>query len=406
MTFTCLLRRLLPIAALLVSCSAAQEAVNLRVAWADAYTTEAPDGAAALGPRAAELEALLREASAQHLQMQLAPDPRLAQIADWIAERNAAGDPPQMPRRIAMTTRAGVPFPTPAMIELRFSTGIDTARLREAIVRQVEGLGHTAVLARYGIAVREVGDTQVAVAVLTAADVDFEPVPRHVAVGDKLTLQGSLADRLHHPRVAVTLPDGRTQNLDGAGSRFSFAVTVAEAGKYAVEVIGDGALGPSVLANFPVYVDTPEPALPREQAVEQVTSPAASEAELLALINAERAKAGVRQLTLWPALANVARGHSQDMVAHNFIAHISPSQGTPDDRLKRAGIAYQQFGENVGMASTTIEVHDGLMASPGHRQAIVNPAFVYVGIGVALQVQGAAYVPVVTEDFVTLPVKP
>ena len=58
------------------------------------------------------------------------------------------------------------------------------------------------------------------------------------------------------------------------------------------------------------------------------------------------------------------------------------------------------------MASTTIEVNDGLMASPGHRQAIVNPAFVYVGIGVALQVQGAAYVPVVTEDFVTLPVKP
>ncbi len=392
------LRLLLLVAGLLAGCSAAQQVVDGRTGWAEVYATDAPDGSAALGPRAMELEVLLRQACQGSVQ----PDARLAQIADWLAERNAAGDAPQMPRRIAMTTRVGVPFPTPAIIELRYSPGIESDRLRDAIVRQVTELGGTALLARYGVAVRTTPDMQFAVAVLTAADVAFDPVPRHVQAGDSLTLRGALADRLHHPRAAVTTPDGHTQNQDGQGSRFDFAVKLPVSGTYAIELIGDGALGPSVVANFPVYVDVPEPALPQEQAVDQVTSPAAMEAELLALINADRAKAGVRPLVPWPALATVARAHSQDMVDHKFVAHVSPTLGTTEDRLKRGGIAWQQFGENIGMASTAIEVHEGLMASPGHRQSIVNPAYTHVGIGVALQLQDKSYVPVVTEEFVAV----
>ena len=399
-------RRLLVLAASLAGCSAAQVAVDVRTTSADVYATAAPDGPAALGPRAPELESLLRQACAQDLHVQVTPDARLAQIADWIAERNAAGDPPQMQRRIAMTTRAGVPFPTPAIVELRFTPGIEVERLRDVLVRQVTELGGTTVLARYGIAVRTTATTQYAVVVLTAADVAFSPVSRHVDAGAALELRGTLADRLRHPRVAVTMPDGHSQNLEGAGNRFDFAVKLTEPGVYAIEIIGDTSLGPSVVANFPVYVAVPEPALPREQAVEAVTSPAAVEAELLGLINAERARAGVRPVVLWPALSNVARAHSQDMVEHKFIAHVSPTLGTTEDRLKRAGIAWQQYGENIGMASTTAEVHQGLMASPGHREAIVNPAYTYVGIGAALQLQDKSYVPVVTEDFVTVPPAP
>lgn len=390
-------------AVLLASCSATQQVIDGRTTWATDYATEAPSGPAALGPGSAEIESLLRQAFQDRAQLVVHPDARLARIADWLAERNAAGDAPQVPRRIAMTTRVGVPFPTPAVIELRYTAGIESSRLREAIVRQVTELSHTAQLARYGVAVRSTPEMQFAVAVLTAADVDFEPVPRHLETGDTLTLHGSLTERFQHPRVAVTLPNGKTQNLDGQGSRFDFAVRLPEPGSYAIEIIGDGALGPSVLANFPVYVDTPEPALPREQATEQVTSPAAVEAELLALINADRKKAGVGPLLPWPTLATVARAHSQDMVDHKFIAHVSPTLGTTEDRLKRAGIAWQAFGENIGMASTTREIHEGLMASPGHREAIVNPAYTHVGIGAALQLQDKSYVPVVTEEFVAIP---
>ena len=305
-----------------------------------------------------------------------------------------------------MTTRAGVPFPTPAIVELQYTPGIEVARVREALFRNIAEVGGTTPLARYGIAVRGDAETQYAVAVLTAAEVSFAPVPRHVRAGEPLTLRGDLVSGLQHPRVAVTMPDGHTQNLDGHGSHFDFTVQLPMAGTYAVEIMGDRTLGPSVLANFPVYVDTPEPALPQERPVERVTTPTATEVELLGLVNAERVRAGVRPLALWPALATVARGHSQDMVEHKFIAHVSPTMGTTEDRLKRAGIVCSQFGENIGMASTTAEIHAGLMASPGHRQAILNPAYTHIGIGAALQLQDAAYVPVVTEDFVTAPARP
>jgi uncharacterized protein YkwD len=384
---------------LLAGCASAQRAT-------DFYTTDAAPGPAALGPRANELEALLRQACAERLHRVVVPDARLARVAAWVAERNAAADPPQMPRRIAVTTREGVPFPTPAIVELRYTPGIDLARLQEALFRNVAEVGGSTPLARYGLAVREGAEMHYAVAVLTAAEVSFTPVPRHASAGDALELRGSLAEPLRRPRIAVTMPDGQTQNLTGQGRLFDFSVPLTTSGTYAVEIIGDGVLGPSVLANFPVYVDTPEPALPSERPVQQVTTSAETEAELLALINAERVRAGVRPLTPWPALATVARGHSQDMVEHKFIAHVSPTMGTTEERLRRAGIPFTQFGENVGMAGTTAEVHAGLMASPGHRQAIVNPAYTHIGIGVALQLQDSTYVPVVTEDFVAVPSAP
>ena len=387
---------------LLTGCASAQTAADGQVT-ADFYTTEAASGSAAIGPRATELESLLRQACAERLHRVVAPDARLARVAAWVAERNAAADAPQMPRRIAVTTREGVPFPTPAIVELSYSPGIDLAALQEALFRHVAAVGGTAPLARYGLAVREGGDMNYAVAVLTAAEVSFAPVPRHAHIGAALQLRGSLVEPLRRPRIAVTKPDGTTQNLIGQGALFDFTVALPLAGTYAVEVIGDGVLGPSVLANFPVYVDTVEPALPAERPVELVTTAAAAEVELLALINAERARAGVRPVTPWPALAAVARGHSQDMAAHQFIAHVSPTLGTSEDRLRRAGIVFAQMGENIGIASTTAEFHAGLMASPGHREVILNPAFTHVGIGVALQLLGAAYVPVATEDFVAMP---
>ncbi len=393
-------------AAALTGCSAAQRAaVDVRTGWADVYATEAPDGPTAIGPRATELEAALRTAMDRKTHAGAEGDARLAQVANWLAERVSVGDSPQLQRRLAVTTRAGVPFPTPAIVSVRFTPGIDSARLTQAVADQVQKLGGTAVYVRYGIAVHATAGEHFAIAVLTAADVDFSAVPRHASVGDALELEGSLTGRLQHPRLAVTMPDGKTENQEASGRSFDFRIALANRGAYAVELLGDGTLGPLVVANFPVYVDAPEPALPVEQAVERVTSPAASEAELFALVNGERAKLGLRPLVLWPALAAVARAHSQDMVEHGYVAHVSPTQGTTENRVDRAGIPWQRLGENVGMASTTMEVHQGLMASPGHREAIVNPAFTHVGIGVALQVQGDGYVPVVTEVFVTPPQK-
>ena len=112
--------------------------------------------------------------------------------------------------------------------------------------------------------------------------------------------------------------------------------------------------------------------------------PADAEILLLALVNRDRRTAGLPPLIADPALAAVARAHSQDMLANGFVGHISPTTGGPDERVKRAGIPFRHLAENVGRNSSVEELELGLMGSPGHRSAILDGQSIHVGIGVAI----------------------
>lgn len=106
------------------------------------------------------------------------------------------------------------------------------------------------------------------------------------------------------------------------------------------------------------------------------------EAEMLALINQERATAGLAPLSADPALAEVARRHSTDMFARGYFAHTSPEGTSPFDRIAAADIAFRTAGENLALAPTLALVHSGLMSSPGHRANILHPDFGRAGIGI------------------------
>jgi uncharacterized membrane protein required for colicin V production len=121
-----------------------------------------------------------------------------------------------------------------------------------------------------------------------------------------------------------------------------------------------------------------------------------SEAKMLELLNAERAKAGLNPLVADDRLRDVARQHSQEMFRLGYFAHISPTDGSPADRLKRSGIAFATAGENLAYAPTVEVAHSGLMASPGHRRNILTPEFTRVGIGV---VRGGLYGRMFTQNF-------
>ena len=124
-----------------------------------------------------------------------------------------------------------------------------------------------------------------------------------------------------------------------------------------------------------------------------------AEIQLFAHVNEARMNAGLSLLTPDPALARVARGHSGDMFANNFVAHVSPTTGGPGDRVAKAGLKPPRLLENVGTDSSPAEVHRGLMRSPGHRSAILDPEVTHVGIGVVVAPPGAPYRVVVTELF-------
>lgn len=120
------------------------------------------------------------------------------------------------------------------------------------------------------------------------------------------------------------------------------------------------------------------------------------EAEMLTLINEERAKEGLNALVADTLLREVARMHSRDMFARSYFSHVSPDGHTPFDRIKQADISFRTAGENLALAQTLAIAHQGLMDSPGHRANILKESFGRVGIGI---LDGGIYGLMVTQNF-------
>ena len=106
------------------------------------------------------------------------------------------------------------------------------------------------------------------------------------------------------------------------------------------------------------------------------------EAQMLVLVNKERAGAGLRPLAPDPELTEVARRHSADMFARGYFAHDTPEGLDPFARMREAQVRYLAAGENLALAPTLQVAHSGLMHSPGHRANILNSQFGRLGIGI------------------------
>ena len=106
------------------------------------------------------------------------------------------------------------------------------------------------------------------------------------------------------------------------------------------------------------------------------------EAEMLALINRERAADGLAPLAADPEMTEVARRHSSDMFARGYFSHYTPEDKDPFERMREMNVKFRAAGENLALAPTLQIAHTGLMNSPGHRENILRPAFGRVGIGI------------------------
>jgi uncharacterized protein YkwD len=120
------------------------------------------------------------------------------------------------------------------------------------------------------------------------------------------------------------------------------------------------------------------------------------ETRMLEMVNAERAKEGLKPLVADPELREVARAHSQDMLARSYFAHVSPDGKDLSDRIRKARLRYLSAGENLALAPNLARAHDGLMNSPGHRANILKPQFARVGIGV---LDGGRHGLMITQNF-------
>ncbi|MDT3426746.1 putative YkwD family protein [Paenibacillus forsythiae] len=126
-----------------------------------------------------------------------------------------------------------------------------------------------------------------------------------------------------------------------------------------------------------------EPAPTVEKAPESVQADKASYVgEVVALVNEERAKAGLAPLTALDSLNKVAAAKATDMRSNNYFSHTSPTYGSPFDMMSSFGVTYNYAGENIAMGQRTPEeVMKAWMNSPGHKANILSKNFNYIGVG-------------------------
>ncbi len=114
--------------------------------------------------------------------------------------------------------------------------------------------------------------------------------------------------------------------------------------------------------------------------------------EVVRLVNVERAKVGLKDLSLNSELSKVATLKSQDMINKNYFSHTSPTYGSPFDMMKKFNISYKTAGENIAKGQKTpAEVVNAWMNSKGHRENILNKNYTEIGIGVAKDSKGTLY---------------
>ncbi|MFJ7967639.1 sigma-70 family RNA polymerase sigma factor [Streptomyces sp. NPDC096324] len=113
------------------------------------------------------------------------------------------------------------------------------------------------------------------------------------------------------------------------------------------------------------------------------SAPTTTVAQVVALVNKERATAGCGPLTEDPQLEDAAQAHSDDMAARDFFEHTNPDGADPGKRITAAGYQWSTYGENIAMGQQTPEsVMESWMNSPGHRANILNCSFKNIGVGV------------------------
>lgn len=265
-----------------------------------------------------------------------------------------------------------------ALAQVSFDGTLAAATVVTA-VRDVGGLSR---FDRFGVGIaqddRGVGS---AVVLLSRRDAEIEE-PGAWAEGGRRELRLWLRPGLRHPRVERIGPDGAVETvevhpLDDAVYVLTFAGERAP-GTHRVEVRARQR-GNEVLV-----------AIHAARAPGDVPAPDDPEAFVLALLNAERRRYDLPELTPLTSLALVARTHSEAMRDGLAFGHTSPA--SPDARIAAEGIPFSVALENVSRAPSLAEAVTLFMASPGHRANVLDPRITHAGVGVARSEPLAWYV--------------
>lgn len=323
------------------------------------------------------------------------PDRALFTVARELAAERAAGGSMPDTETIAHRVRAaGAPYVWPAAVALSgTATEADIVLRLQTLRAQVEKDGE----ARCGFGVVEkppaggFAASQFLVAIAVANVGTFEKLPTHVAPGQWLTAKAHFPGGLRSASAYLLGPSGSPKTVQATLSPKKDALTVRFAadadGEYLLQMLGDLGNGPRPL--FEALVISGKGAAGAKPAA-AVSAVSDDEAGVLTRINALRAQYKAPALRVDAALTKVAVAHAADMSAAKKLAH-DVGKGSPDQRVKRAGIVLRLVGENVSYAKGVIAAHEGIERSPSHRANVLRAEFTKVGIGFVREADGFVY---------------
>ena len=121
----------------------------------------------------------------------------------------------------------------------------------------------------------------------------------------------------------------------------------------------------------------------------------AGAAQLVQLINKERASQGIQPLAVDQRLAEAACEHSELMAAHKVLSHQFHEESTLAVRFADANLHSSQQAENIDFSKDVTSAHKGFMRSPANRATILDSNYNAVGV-CAIRSHRHVYV---TEDF-------
>ena len=140
------------------------------------------------------------------------------------------------------------------------------------------------------------------------------------------------------------------------------------------------ALSGIALMGAALFAWTPQPATGWDQS--------SAEATLWQLMNGARTNNGLAPLIKHSTLVSLARWRSKDMVDKDYFSHtVKGTSYQVYHWYDTNGLSWSSGGENIGYnngytdANSPIKIHEGFMASSGHRANILNSTWSHGGVG-------------------------
>jgi len=109
-------------------------------------------------------------------------------------------------------------------------------------------------------------------------------------------------------------------------------------------------------------------------------------------LNTYRVEKGLEPLVYSKLLEESADAKAQDLWVRGYFDHIDPDGKTPGQRAFDLGFCHEYVGENLAAGQTSVaSAIRAWMESPSHNANMLEPSYVYVGMGYSVDERGRRY---------------